>query len=96
MFDENVSRNRAFGGDAFAASSHNIDLRSLFVGREIRFEIEMFDRVFFVNVDDPAARRKRRASDHILSGGIARRVVETQINEFIRSVSVNVFEFRDA
>ena len=88
VLDQHVARDRRLGGHPLAAGAHDVDLRRLLVGREVRLQVEVADLV--VVLQDPGAGGEGGAAHHVLAGGVAGGVVEAQEDQLVRQVAVDV------
>lgn len=91
LLNENVALDGAFGRDALASGSHDVDLGGFLVGGEVGFEKEV-DNAGVV-IEYPTTSGEGGSADHVLPGGVAGGVVEAQVGEFAGEIAVYVLEF---
>ena len=92
---QHIARDRAFRRHPLAACLHDIDMRGLFIGREIRLQVEPAQVLFRPRLlEDPAAGSEGCATDHVLTGGVAGRIVEPHVGELVRQVLIDRIQLR--
>ena len=76
---QNVLADDRLGDNAPAAREKHVDARVLLVG--VHVAGEDVSRAARIGLRNPLARRERGFADHVLSGGVAGRVVESQVSQ---------------